>query len=88
LCLIKPVPKHRGVRHHESDHPRIVRFTTPVDPTSGDIPGGVFGDGGYPLTDGIRQGARTLLGQAVEVEVAAWIEGLAHITNEHSHGQV
>jgi hypothetical protein len=31
---------------------------------------GTFSD---PLTEGLRNGARTLLGQAVEAEVAAWL---------------
>lgn len=41
-----------------------------------------------PLTDLLRQGARTLLAQAVEAEVAAWIDDHAHITDEQGRRQV
>jgi transposase-like protein len=41
-----------------------------------------------PLTEVIRQGAKTLLAQAVEAEVAAWIDGHAHLTDQRGHRQV
>lgn len=41
-----------------------------------------------PLTDLLRKGARTLLAQAVEAEVAAWIDDHAHVTDEQGHRQV
>jgi transposase-like protein len=44
--------------------------------------------GSDPLTEVIRQGARTLLAQAVEAEVAAWIDGHVDVTDEHGHRQV
>ncbi len=41
-----------------------------------------------PLTALLRSGARSLLVQAVEVEVAQWIEQHAHHTDERGHRQV
>jgi putative transposase len=40
------------------------------------------------LTDILRDGAQRLLAQAVETEVAEWIEGHAHLTNDAGHRQV
>ena len=59
-------------------------FTFPTSPG----PSPVSGGGGDPLTEVIRQGAPTLLAQAVEAEVAAWIDDHAHITDAHGHRQV
>lgn len=59
-------------------------FTFPTPST----PRATSASGGDPLTEVIRQGARTLLAQAVEAEVAAWIDGHAHLTDEHGHRQV
>ena len=36
----------------------------------------------------LRQGAQTLLTQAIEAEVAEWIAQHAHLTNEHGHRHV
>jgi hypothetical protein len=41
-----------------------------------------------PLTDLLRQGARTLLALAVEAEVAAWIEARAHLRDAAGRRQV
>jgi putative transposase len=41
-----------------------------------------------PLTAVLRDGARQLLVQAVEAEVAGWIDGHAHMTDEAGHRQV
>jgi putative transposase len=41
-----------------------------------------------PLTDILRRGARTLLAQAIEAEVAAWIEGRSHLKDEGGRHQV
>ncbi|MDB5091824.1 MAG: hypothetical protein JWR09_5818, partial [Mucilaginibacter sp.] len=41
-----------------------------------------------PLTDLLRQGARSLLAQAIEAEVAAWIEAHAHLRDEAGRQQV
>jgi len=41
-----------------------------------------------PLTELIRRGAKTLLAQAVEAEVAAWIDDHAHLTDARGHRQV
>jgi putative transposase len=41
-----------------------------------------------PLTDILRRGARTLLAQAIEAEVAAWIEGRSHLKDEGGRRQV
>lgn len=59
-------------------------FTFPSTAATTESSGGV----GDPLTQVIRQGARTLLAQAVEAEVAAWIDQHAHITDEQGRRQV
>lgn len=41
-----------------------------------------------PLTELLRRGARKLLAQAVEAEVAAWIDEHAHLTDGQGHRQV
>lgn len=41
-----------------------------------------------PLTDVLRQGARQLLVQAVEAEVADWIDQRSHLRDEQGHRQV
>lgn len=41
-----------------------------------------------PLTDVIRSGARTLLAQAVEAEVAQWIQERSHLLDEHGRRAV
>ncbi|MCP4902577.1 MAG: IS256 family transposase [bacterium] len=41
-----------------------------------------------PLTEVIRQGARRLLMQAVEAEVAVWINERAHLIDKQGHRQV
>lgn len=40
------------------------------------------------LTEILREGAQTLLTQAVEAEVAEWIERHAHLKDENGHQQV
>ena len=40
------------------------------------------------LTDLLRDGARRMLAQAVEAEVAAWIESHAHLKDEAGRRQV
>ena len=58
-------------------------LATPTTTSGGDSAGG-----GDPLTDVIRQGARTLLAQAVEAEVQQWIDDHAHVTDARGHRQV
>lgn len=41
-----------------------------------------------PLTEVLRQGARRLLMQAVEAEVAVWVDQRAHLVDEQGHRQV
>jgi putative transposase len=41
-----------------------------------------------PLTDLLRRGARSLLAQAIEAEVAAWIEAHAHLRDDAGRQQV
>lgn len=50
--------------------------TLPV-PTSGDV-----------LTDLLRQGAQRMLAEAIEAEVAEWLDSRAHLKNEAGHRQV
>src|SRR5437588_4523961 len=40
------------------------------------------------LTDLLRDGARRLLAQAIEAEVAAWIDDHAHLVDDHGRRQV
>jgi putative transposase len=40
------------------------------------------------LTTILRDGAQRMLAQAIEAEVAEWIDGHAHLTNENGHRQV
>jgi hypothetical protein len=40
------------------------------------------------LTEILRQGAQKMLAQAVETEVAGWIEGHQHCRDEQDHRQV
>jgi transposase-like protein len=44
--------------------------------------------GDDPLTAILRQGAQTLLGQAIEAEVESWIAEHAHVQDEQGHRQV
>ena len=44
--------------------------------------------GGDPLTDILRRGARTLLAQAVEAEVAAYLQDRSHLKDEVGRRQV
>jgi len=44
--------------------------------------------GDDPLTAILRQGAQTLLGQAIEAEVEGWITDHAHVRDEQGHRQV
>ncbi len=43
---------------------------------------------GDPLTEILRQGARELLVQAVEAELAVWIDERQHLTDRNGHRQV
>jgi len=63
---------------HATQQPLAFPSSTADHLTSGDD----------PLTDILRRGARQLLTQAVEAEVAAWIADHAHLTDEHGHRQV
>ena len=49
------------------------------------MPGANSGD---VLTEVLRNGAQRLLGQAIEAEVADWLESHQHIVNEKGHRQV
>ena len=40
------------------------------------------------LTHVLRQGARKMLAQAIESEVAEWIDGHSHVCDEQGHRQV
>lgn len=43
---------------------------------------------GDVLTEVLRNGAQRLLGQAIEAEVADWLESHQHIVDEKGHRQV
>ncbi|HEV3138814.1 MAG TPA: hypothetical protein VGZ26_12945 [Pirellulales bacterium] len=40
------------------------------------------------LTEVLRSGAQSLLTEAIDAEVAQWIESRSHVTNEAGHRQV
>lgn len=63
-------------------------FTFPSSTPSAGACGGVSGGGGDPLTQVIRRGARDLLAQAIEAEVAQYIDAHAYLTDEHGRRQV
>jgi putative transposase len=59
------------------EYAAVDQFTTPLEAPPRD-----------PLTDLLRQGARNLLAQAVEAEVAAWIDAHAHLKDDTGRQQV
>jgi len=63
-------------------------FAFPSSTPSAGGAGDVSGGGGDPLTEVIRRGARDLLAQAIEAEVAQYIDAHAHLTDEHGRRQV
>ncbi len=70
--------------------PNIEAYTTAKEATceSFGFPSSCAAGVDDPLTDVIRRGARTLLAQGVEAEVAAWIVDHAHLTDDQGHRQV
>src|SRR5512135_1169996 len=69
------------VAHEAEEYPVMTESTTDIRivplPTGQDV-----------LTDVIREGARRMLAQAVEAEVAAWIDARAHLKDDAGRRQV
>jgi transposase-like protein len=67
--------------HEADEYPAMSEFTTDIRvvplPTGQDV-----------LTEVIREGARRMLAQSVEAEVAAWIDANAHLKDEAGRRQV
>src|SRR5512142_451975 len=67
--------------HEAEEYPAMSESTTDIRivplPTGQDV-----------LTDILRDGARRLLAEAVEAEVAAWIDAHAHLKDQAGHQQV
>jgi putative transposase len=67
--------------HEAEEYPAMSESTTDIRivplPTEQDV-----------LTDLLRNGARRLLAQAIEAEVAAWIDARAHLKDRAGHQQV
>src|SRR5215471_13047478 len=67
--------------HEAEEYPAMSESTTGIDivplPTGQDV-----------LTDILRSGAKRLLAEAVEAEVAAWIAGHAHLKDQAGRQQV
>src|SRR5436309_15501349 len=71
---------HHNV-HEAEEYPEMVQSTTEIRivplPTGQDV-----------LTDLLRDGARRMLAQAVEAEVAAWIDAHDHLVDDQGRRQV
>ena len=67
--------------HEAEEYPAMNESTTDIRivplPTGQDV-----------LTDLLRDGARRLLAQAIEAEVAAWIDAHAHLKDDQGRRQV
>src|SRR3954447_26473347 len=77
---MQPLRAHL-VAHEAEEHPAMTESTTDIRivplPRGQDV-----------LTDILRDGARRLPAQAVEAEVAAWIDAHAHLKDRAGHQQV
>ena len=73
--------KSTPMAHEAEEYPAMVQSTTEIRivplPTGQDV-----------LTDLLRDGARRMLAQAVEAEVAAWIDAHDHLKDAAGHRQV
>ncbi len=71
---MQPLRAHQ-LAHEVEEYPAMNESTTGIDivrlPTGQDV-----------LTEVLRDGARRMLAQAIEAEVAAWIEAHAHLKDE------
>ena len=67
--------------HEAEEYPAMSESTTGIDivplPTAQDV-----------LTEVLRDGARRMLAQAIEAEVAAWIDAHAHLKDDDGRRQV
>src|SRR5689334_19336731 len=77
---MQPLRAHH-VAHEAEEYPAMSESTTDIRIVP--LPGGQD-----VLTDILRDGARRLLAQAVEAEVAAWIDAHAHLKDQAGRRQV
>ena len=77
---MQPLRAHH-LAHEAEEYPAMSQSTTEIrivpTPTGQDV-----------LTDLLRDGARRMLAQAVEAEVAAWIDDHAHLVDDQGRRQV
>jgi putative transposase len=77
---MQPLRAHQ-MAHEAEEYPTMSQSTTEIRivplPTGQDV-----------LTDLLRDGARRLLAQAIEAEVAAWIDDHSHIVDDQGRRQV
>src|SRR4051812_22104923 len=77
---MQPLRAHH-VAHEAEEYPAMTESTTDIRivplPNGQDV-----------LTEVIREGARRMLAQAVEAEVAAWIDAHAHLKDDSGRRQV
>src|SRR3954451_14009654 len=73
--------KSTPMAHEAEEYPAMIQSTTEIlsvpEPPARDV-----------LTDLLRDGARRLLAQAIEAEVAAWIDDHAHLKDDQGRRQV
>src|SRR5918995_298430 len=78
--VMQPLRAHH-LAHEAEEYPAMSESTTDIRivplPTSQDV-----------LTDLLRDGARRMLAQAVDAEVAAWIDAHAHLKDQAGRQQV
>src|SRR3954452_833035 len=77
---MQPLRAHH-MAHEAEEYPAMDESTT-------DIRIGPVPDGQDILTEILRDGARRMLAEAVEAEVAAWIDGRAHLKDRAGRRQV
>ena len=78
--VMQPLRAHQ-LAHEAEEYPAMTESTTDLSivplPTGQDV-----------LTDLLRDGARRLLAEAIEAEVAAWIDAHAHLKDAAGRHQV
>ncbi len=77
---MQPLRAHQ-MAHEAEEYPAMIESTTDIRIVP--LPGGRD-----VLTEVIRDGARLMLAQAIEAEVAAWIDAHAHLKDEAGRRQV
>jgi putative transposase len=78
--MMQPLRAHL-LAHEAEEYPAMQQSTT-------DIRLGPLAQGQDVLTEILRDGARRMLGEAIEAEVATWIDAHAHLKNQAGRRQV